>query len=68
MANKELNINDIIDYTNELENRLNSFNNYAEELEDRLNNAERIIDYIDEIITKSTVSNATAFRRLNPTC
>ena len=53
MANKELNINDIIDYTEELENRLDSFNIYAEELEDRLNNAERIIDTVDEIISKT---------------
>ena len=55
MANKELNIklDDIIDYTEELENRLDSFNNYAEELEDRLNNAEKIIDKIDEIVTKT---------------
>ena len=56
MANKELtglNLNDIIDYTNELENRLDNFNIYAEELEDRLNNAEKIIDTIDEIITKT---------------
>ena len=53
MTNKELNINDIIDYTEELENRLNNFNIYAEELEDRLNNAEKIIDIIDGIITKT---------------
>ena len=53
MTNKELNINDVIDYTKELENRLNNFNIYAEELEDRLNNAEKIIDTIDEIITKT---------------
>lgn len=53
MANKELNINDIIDYTEELEGRLDSFNIYAEELEDRLNNAERIIDKIDEIVFKT---------------
>ena len=55
MANKELNIklDDIIDYTEELEGRLNNFNIYAEELEDRLNNAEKIIDTVDEIITKT---------------
>ena len=53
MANKELNINDIIDYTEELENRLDNFNIYAEELEDKLNNAERIIDTIDEIVFKT---------------
>ena len=53
MTNKELNINDIIDYTEELEGRLDNFNIYAEELEDRLNNAERIIDYVDKIITKT---------------
>lgn len=55
MANKELNIklDDIIDYTEELENRLNNFNIYAEELEDRLNNAEKIIDTVDEIISKT---------------
>ena len=53
MANKELNINDIIDYTEELEGRLDSFNIYAEELEDRLNNAEKIIDTIDEIVFKT---------------
>lgn len=53
MENKELNLNDIVDYTNELENRLNSFNIYAEELEDRLYNAEKIIDTVDEIISKT---------------
>ena len=49
----DLNLNDIIDYTNELEGRLDNFNIYAEELEDRLNNAERIIDTVDEIITRT---------------
>ena len=55
MANKELNIklDDVVDYTEELENRLNNFNIYAEELEDRLNNAEKIIDTVDEIISKT---------------
>ena len=53
MANKELNINDINDYTNELEGRLDNFNIYAEELEDKLNNAEKIIDTVDEIISKT---------------
>ena len=53
MENKELNLNDIIDYTEELENRLDNFNNYAEELEDRLNNAEKIIDTIDEIVFRT---------------
>ena len=55
MANKELNIklDDIIDYTEELEGRLNNFNIYSEELEDRLNNAEKIIDTIDEIVTRT---------------
>ena len=53
MKNKELNINDIIDYTEELEGRLDSFNIYAEELEDRLNNAEKIIDIIDKIVFKT---------------
>ena len=53
MANKELNLDNLIDYTEELENRLDSFNIYAEELEDRLNNAEKIIDIIDGIITKT---------------
>lgn len=54
--NKELtglNLNDIIDYTNELEGRLNNFNTYANELEDKLNNAEKIIDTIDEIVSKT---------------
>lgn len=49
----DLKLDDIIDYTEELEGRLDNFNIYAEELEDRLNNAERIIDTIDEIITKT---------------
>ena len=53
MINKELNINDIIDYTNELERRLDNFNIYSEELEDKLNNAEKIIDKIDEIVFKT---------------
>lgn len=56
MANKELtglNLNDVIDYTEELENRLDNFNIYAEELEDKLNNAEKIIDKIDEIVFKT---------------
>ena len=53
MTNKELNINDIINYTEELEGRLDNFNIYAEELEDKLNNAERIIDTIDEIVFKT---------------
>ena len=55
MANKELNIklDDIIDYTEELEGRLDNFNIYANELEYKLNNAEKIIDYIDKIITKT---------------
>ena len=48
-----LKLDDIIDYTEELENRLDSFNNYANELEDRLNNAEKIIDTVDEIISKT---------------
>lgn len=49
----DLNLNDVIDYAEELEGRLNNFNIYAEELEDKLNNAERIIDTIDEIISKT---------------
>ena len=55
MANKELNIklDDVVDYTEELENRLNNFNIYAEELEDKLYNAEKIIDTVDEIIGKT---------------
>ena len=53
MNEKNLNLDNLIDYTKELENRLNNFNNYAEELEDRLNNAERIIDTIDGIIFKT---------------
>ena len=55
MSKKELNIklDDIIDYTNELEGRLDNFNIYANELEYKLNNAERIIDTIDEIITNT---------------
>ena len=53
MANKELNLDNLIDYTEELENRLDSFNIYAEELEDRLNNAEKIIDTIDEIVFRT---------------
>ena len=54
--NKELtglNLNDIIDYTNELEGRLDNFNIYANELEDKLNNAEKIIDIIDKIVSKT---------------
>ena len=54
--NKELtglNLNDIIDYVEELEGRLDSFNNYSEELEDKLYNAEKIIDIVDNIITKT---------------
>ena len=55
MSKKELNIklDDIIDYTNELEGRLDNFNIYANELEYKLNNAEKIIDYIDKIVTKT---------------
>ena len=53
MNEKNLNLDNLIDYTKELENRLNSFNNYAEELEDKLNNAEKIIDTIDEIVTRT---------------
>ena len=55
MANKELNIklDDIVDYVEELEGRLDSFNNYANELEDKLNNAEKIIDTVDGIISKT---------------
>ena len=49
----DLNLDDVVDYVEELENRICNFNTYAEELEDRLDNAERIIDYIDEIITKT---------------
>lgn len=49
----DLKLDDIIDYTEELERRLDSFNIYANELEDRLNNAERIIDTIDEIISET---------------
>ena len=53
MTEKNLKLSEVVDYINELENRLDSFNNYAEELEDRLNSAERIIDTIDEIISKT---------------
>ena len=55
MSKKELNIklDDIIDYTEELEGRLDNFNIYANELEYKLNNAEKIIDYIDKIVTKT---------------
>ena len=49
----DLNLNDIIDYTNELEGRLDNFNIYANELEDKLNNAEKIIDIIDKIVSKT---------------
>lgn len=49
----DLNLNDVIDYAEELEGRLNNFNIYAEELEDKLNNAEKIIDTIDEIVTRT---------------
>ena len=55
MSKKELNLklDDVVDYTNELEDRLDSFNTYAEELEDKLYNAEKIIDKIDEIVFKT---------------
>ena len=53
MTEKNLKLSEVVDYINELENRLDNFNNYAEELEDRLNNAERIIDTVDEIISKT---------------
>ena len=53
MTEKNLKLSEVVDYVNELENRLDNFNIYAEELEDRLNNAERIIDTIDEIITNT---------------
>ena len=49
----DLNLNDVVDYVEELEGRLDSFNNYANELEDRLNNAEKIIDTVDGIISKT---------------
>ena len=53
MTEKNLKLSEVVDYTNELERRLDNFNIYSEELEDKLNNAERIIDKIDEIITKT---------------
>ena len=53
MTEKNLKLSEVVDYINELENRLDSFNNYAEELEDKLDNAEKIIDTIDEIISKT---------------
>ena len=53
MTEKNLKLSEVVDYINELEGRLDNFNNYAEELEDRLNNAERIIDSVDEIITRT---------------
>lgn len=53
MTEKNLKLSEVIDYTKELERRLNNFNIYAEELEDKLNNAERIIDTVDEIISKT---------------
>ena len=55
MSKKELNIklDDVVDYIDELEGRLDNFNIYANELEYRLNNAEKIIDYIDKIVTKT---------------
>ena len=53
MSKKELNIklDDVVDYIDELEGRLDNFNIYANELEYKLNNAEKIIDYIDKIVT-----------------
>ena len=53
MTEKNLKLSEVVDYINELENRLDNFNIYAEELEDRLNNAEKIIDTVDGIITKT---------------
>ena len=53
MTEKNLKLSEVVDYTKELERRLDNFNNYAEELEDRLNNAEKIIDTVDEIISKT---------------
>ena len=53
MTEKNLKLSEVVDYINELENRICNFNTYAEELEDRLNSAERIIDTIDEIISKT---------------
>ena len=53
MTEKNLKLSEVIDYTKELERRLNNFNIYAEELEDKLNNAEKIIDTVDEIISKT---------------
>ena len=53
MTEKNLKLSEVIDYTEELERRLNNFNIYAEELEDKLNNAEKIIDTVDEIISKT---------------
>ena len=53
MTEKNLKLSEVVDYINELEGRLDNFNIYSEELEDRLDNAERIIDYIDGIISKT---------------
>ena len=53
MTEKNLKLSEVVDYINELENRICNFNTYAEDLEDRLNNAERIIDTVDEIVTKT---------------
>ena len=53
MNEKNLKLSEVVDYVNELEDRLDNFNIYANELEDRLNNAEKIIDKIDEIVFKT---------------
>ena len=53
MTEKNLKLSEVVDYINELENRLDNFNIYSEELEDRLNNAEKIIDTVDEIVTRT---------------
>lgn len=53
MTEKNLKLSEVVDYINELENRLDGFNIYADDLEDKLYNAEKIIDTIDEIVTKT---------------
>ena len=53
MNEKNLKLSEVVDYVNELEDRLDNFNIYANELEYKLNNAEKIIDYIDKIVTKT---------------
>ena len=53
MTEKNLKLSEVVDYINELENRLDNFIDYTDNLEDKLNNAEKIIDKIDEIVFKT---------------